>query len=312
MAPREACPMVNSLLGEWYLRRNGPIKRVVQDVGVCEAMVEAAELIRKEGFEVHFIDNLYIAKDMPENIFEEKLKFYQRELYLLSKFLLNGKEPDEEKIAAELRRYNRLAATIQNIFELRIQKPLYMKSLATQYLLTGIGHYYGNPELYEDILNELEAELRGDSPEFENNLNVIPLVWLGGRGQEYGIYHAVDSNNGAILGWMSANNFTKKFDESLPPFEAMARFAYSNTNSNAMSAELKNASLKREVERVGAKGVLLYGYVGCNVMGMTREIQREFLKKAGIPNLFIDGTFQAGKPTGQLLTRVGAFVEMLS
>jgi benzoyl-CoA reductase/2-hydroxyglutaryl-CoA dehydratase subunit BcrC/BadD/HgdB len=41
-------------------------------------------------------------------------------------------------------------------------------------------------------------------------------------------------------------------------------------------------------------------------------MQRKFLKELGVPNLFIDGTFQVGKPTGQLLTRVSAFMEMLS
>ena len=39
---------------------------------------------------------------------------------------------------------------------------------------------------------------------------------------------------------------------------------------------------------------------------------RNKLKEKGIASLSISGTFQVGPPSGQLLTRVNAFVEMLN
>jgi benzoyl-CoA reductase/2-hydroxyglutaryl-CoA dehydratase subunit BcrC/BadD/HgdB len=41
------------------------------------------------------------------------------------------------------------------------------------------------------------------------------------------------------------------------------------------------------------------------------EIFREFFQTLGLPSIGLDGTFQVGMPSGQLLTRVQAFVEML-
>jgi benzoyl-CoA reductase/2-hydroxyglutaryl-CoA dehydratase subunit BcrC/BadD/HgdB len=74
----------------------------------------------------------------------------------------------------------------------------------------------------------------------------------------------------------------------------------------------RNQAIEREVHKVGAKGVLLYGYVGCALQGAQAEITRAYLKDRGITSLSIEGTFQVGQPSGQLLTRVSAFMEMLA
>jgi benzoyl-CoA reductase/2-hydroxyglutaryl-CoA dehydratase subunit BcrC/BadD/HgdB len=62
----------------------------------------------------------------------------------------------------------------------------------------------------------------------------------------------------------------------------------------------------------GATGILFYGYIGCSFGSIHREIQAEHFHRKGMPSIMLEGTFQVGPPTGQLLTRVKAFVEMLS
>ena len=66
------------------------------------------------------------------------------------------------------------------------------------------------------------------------------------------------------------------------------------------------------IEEYGAKGILFYSYVGCSFAGVHQEIQRDHFHKLGIPSISLEGSFQVGPPSGQLLTRVRAFVEMLS
>ncbi|MFP3040488.1 2-hydroxyacyl-CoA dehydratase family protein [Treponema primitia] len=312
LTPKESCSMVNSMLGEWYMRKDGPIKKVLLTTGICEAIVMAGELIKKEGYKLHFIEDIFLPKWLSEDEQEERIRFFTRELRDAAKFLLDGKEPDETKISEEIKRLNRIIDKVHHIIDLRRDKPLYIKSLPTMYLLCGLGHLYGRPEVFEDVVTELEEELLHDNPEFDNNKNVIPVVWVGARGQEFGVYHAVDICGGAIVGWIAVNNYTRKYPEDVPPLESITRYLFGNTQSRNLPIIHRNQAIEREVQKVNAKGVILYGYVGCALQGVQTELQRAYLKERGITSLGIEGTFQVGQPSGQLLTRVSAFMEMLA
>jgi benzoyl-CoA reductase/2-hydroxyglutaryl-CoA dehydratase subunit BcrC/BadD/HgdB len=52
--------------------------------------------------------------------------------------------------------------------------------------------------------------------------------------------------------------------------------------------------------------------VGCSFGSIDTELKRSYFKKRDFPSIAIDGSFQVGPPTGQLITRIKAFVEMLS
>jgi benzoyl-CoA reductase/2-hydroxyglutaryl-CoA dehydratase subunit BcrC/BadD/HgdB len=312
LLPKEACSMVNCLIGGWYLRRNGSIRKILFYTSQCEAVEMGIELIKSEGYDVHISEGIYSSKYTDEESIEEKIRFLTRESRRIGEFLLDGKPIDEDKVSERIKQANRILDRIGSIMEKRLEKPLYVKSLATMYLLAGTGHYYGRPEEFEQVVTDLEDELSSDNPNFENDKNVIPLVWVGGRGQEFGIYHAIDSNGGAILGWVSPNNFHRKYREDIPPLEAVARFSYVIPNSQNASTSMIYAEVVRELDRTKAKGVVLYGYVGCVYQGPQQELLRSSLKKLGYTSLAIEGTFQVGQPTGQLLTRVSAFMEMLS
>jgi len=43
-----------------------------------------------------------------------------------------------------------------------------------------------------------------------------------------------------------------------------------------------------------------------------KEMWRNYFHQKGIPSINLEGSFQTGAPTGQLMTRVKAFIEMLS
>jgi hypothetical protein len=128
-------------------------------------------------------------------------------------------ETGKESLLVEIRRKNRLLTKVRRVLDLRIEHPFYLKTLPTILLLNvGLNAYFGKPDEYEQMLDLLIEELEADVVDPIDLQRVIPLVWAGGTGQEFGI--------------------------------------------------------------------LLYGYIGCS--------------------------FQIGAPTGQLMTRVRAFIEMLS
>lgn len=312
LVPKEACSMVESLIGEWYLQRKRPIKKIVGQNSSCEAQNMAFELVKNEGYNVHRLDNVYRPPGCMDGDakYEQLVGFMTRELEDTARFLLDGKEPDREKIRAELVRCNEAIDKVREIMELRKKKPLYIKSLATMYLLTGLGHYFGRPQEYLDLLDELLEEMKGETNENPEGKEVVPIIWVGGRGQEFGIYHAVDNCGGAIIGWVSDNCYTKKYDTTIDPIEAIARF-YLNSQ-RAGSAEHRKTFINQQLEEANGKGVIFYGYVGCSFGGVEFEMLRNYMKSLDVPSITIEGSFQVGPPSGQLLTRVSAFIEMLT
>ena len=54
--PKESCPMVGSVLGEFYLRANRTIRRLVVYNAACEPLNLAWELLRDEGYELYRIE----------------------------------------------------------------------------------------------------------------------------------------------------------------------------------------------------------------------------------------------------------------
>ncbi len=306
--PQETCSMVKCTVGQWHKRRGFGMKRIIGASVACEPYNLAWELMRKEGYDVHAIDVVYRAPGVKGDRLEQLVQFLMAQIRETADWLTGGKEIDEEKLKEEIRRKNRLIAKVRKILELRIKNPYYMRSLPAIYLLTGLNTYFGKPLAYEEVLDRLIVELT-DAPVRLRDLNkVIPLVWVGSPGQEFGIYEAIDQADGALLGFRGYpfNNY----DESLPPVEALARHVLGNQEAGASIYVQKG--IEQELKKEKARGLVLYGYLGCSYGSVAREMWRDYFHKRGIPSINLEGTFQVGPPTGQILTRIRAFIEMLA
>jgi len=307
--PVETCSMIKSTIGEWHLRREGPIKRILGFSSVCEPYNLAWEVMKDRGFQVHCIDVIYKGPTCPPERYEDMVAFFVEELNGTVRWL-TGKEPDKERIAAEIKRRNALMRKGRRIVELRHKRPLYIQSLPMTYFLAGLGHYFGKPDEYAAVVDELLYELENAPLLPGEEAKVIPLIWAGGRGQEFGVYKAVDDAGGAILGWVFPSLYPIDYREDLDPVEAIARYYLEGQAAGAGVHRRK--VIEQQVAATDAKGILLYGYLGCSFAGVDREMFREYFHKRGTPAISLEGSFQVGPPTGQLLTRVKAFVEMLS
>lgn len=308
--PKESCPMVGGVLGEFYLRLGRTVKRLAVYNASCEPLNVAWELLKDEGFDVYRVEaiNRPNAHDDPERVrqMEEHLV---KELRGLAVWL-QGREVDEEKLAREIRRVNRLFGKVRQILKLRLGNPFYLRSLATMYLILGTAHYFGRPELFEEVLDGLIEELTS-APEVPSPTGkIVRLAWVGGRGQEFGVYKAIDDAGGAITQWHTPDEWTKDYREDLPPLQACADYVISARMGGSPIRRLEN--IKQNLAVYGARGILFYSYVGCSFGGVHKEIQRDFFQKLGVPSIALEGSFQVGPPTGQLLTRIRAFVEMFS
>lgn len=305
--PAETCSMVKAALGEWYLRKGG-IKRLLGTSAGCEPFNIALEILKDEGYDVHYIDTTYRSPRSTQSEYEELVKFLMTQIKLAARWL-TGNELDEQKLGIELKRRNQAMRKVRKIMEMRLKAPLYMRSLPTMFMLMGSGHYFGKPEEYMNMLDTLIAELENEVKK-PNHDKYVPLVWAGGRGQEFGVYKSIDDANGAILGWVIPTPYIRDYNEELPPLESFARYFLDGQTAGSVGYQIK--AVNNQVEKVNAKGIIFYGYVGCSFSGIQRELLRDHFKKQGVSGITLEGSFQVGPPSGQLLTRVRAFTEMLA
>ena len=307
--PKETCSMVTALLGEWYMRRNHSVKKVVALSTVCEPLNMAYEMIGEYGFDIHRVDQVIKPVHGGEDRLEQMVQYLTGELEEVAVFL-TGKPLDQAKMSLEIARMNRLMAKFRQIIKMRVDNPLYIKSLPMLFLLMGSGHYFGKPEEYEGLLDDLIEEL--ENAEFVASPlgKIIPLTWVGARGLEFGVFKAVDDLGGALLSWFTPNPYDRVWREDIPPLEAMARFILDYFVTGSPVNQLKY--IEKMIEETGSKGMFFYTYIGCPYGGLHVELFRDYFQKKGVPSSGLEGSWQVGAPSGQLTTRVRAFIEMLS
>ncbi|MFA5263117.1 MAG: 2-hydroxyacyl-CoA dehydratase family protein [Opitutaceae bacterium] len=309
--PKESCSMVGAVLGEFYLRLGRTVKRMAVYNAQCEPLNLAWELLRDEGFDIFRVEainrpNTADTKDRLDGL----EAFLEQELKDLNQWLVD-RPIDEDRLRVEIQRTNRILRKVRRIMSLRIENPLYIRSLASMYLLIGSAHYFGKPDEYENVLDTLIDELEHSPLIPLPRGKIVPLAWSGGRGQEFGVYKAIDDSGGAILSWHTPDPWLTDIDESLPPLKGYVRHIVSGRRGGSQQERLEQ--IERSLAKYGGvKGILSYGYVGCSRGGSGREYQRIYFQKRNIPSIALEGTFQVGPPSGQLLTRVRAFIEMLS
>jgi benzoyl-CoA reductase/2-hydroxyglutaryl-CoA dehydratase subunit BcrC/BadD/HgdB len=307
--PKETCSMVSTLLGEWYLRRNNSVKKVVALSTVCEPLNMAYEMIKDFGFDIHRVEQVIRPVHGGDERLDQMVKFLASELEDVAVFL-TGKWVDEDRMRMEIKRMNRLMAKFRQILKMRVDNPLYLKSLPVLFLLMGSAHYFGKPEEYEALLDQFIDELTHADFVPSPLGKIVPLTWVGARGLEFGVFKAVDDLGGALLSWFTPNPYDRIWNEDIPPLEAMARFILDYFVTGSPVNQLRY--IEKMIEETGSQGMLFYTYIGCPYGGVHVELFRDHFHKKGVPSSFLEGSWQVGAPSGQLLTRVRAFVEMLS
>jgi len=308
--PIETCSMVKCTVGQWHLRRDtDTFKRILGNSSACEPYNLAWEIMKREGYDVHNNDVVYRGPNVEGKRLEDLIEFLMAEIYDVNEWLTGSRIIDEEKLRVEIQRKNRLLIKLKTVLELRRKHPFYVRSLPTIIMLNiGLNNYFGKPEEYEVAIDLLIEELENRPVNEKELKEVIPLVWAGGTGQEFGIYEAIDQAGGSLLGLRSVP--FKLYREDVPPVEALARWVYDNAGAGA-GVYARNV-IEQEVDKLNARGIILYGYIGCSFASVDREMWRKYFHEKGIASINLEGSFQTGAPSGQVITRVKAFVEMLA
>lgn len=305
--PREICTMVKVIFGEYYLRRSSDIKKIYYISRQCDPQHICYQMLEEFGYERYCSDLGLKMSDITQERYEKLLEVKKKDILATAKWI-NGKELDIDKLYSEMKRYNRIVRKVRTIMNLRLNHTTYIRSIPTLYMTMGLGHYFGRPEEYEELLDILIEELSALKPG-EYNESKVGIIWSGGRGSDFTGYETIDDAGGAIIGFCTDNDYRREFDLTKDPLQAFAEFCFGGRNNRDFSGSSFVA--EQEYKLTEAQGIIIYSYSGCYVSNISDELQREYFKKIGIPALSMEGSFQAGEPTGQLITRVRAFVEML-
>jgi benzoyl-CoA reductase/2-hydroxyglutaryl-CoA dehydratase subunit BcrC/BadD/HgdB len=307
--PVETCSMVKCTVGQWHKRiHTGTIERILGSSCMCEPFNMAWEAMKELGYDVYANEAVYRGPNVHGQRLEDLVVFMKEQLLDVAEWATGKREIDEERMRIEMSRKNRLLLKFRKILDLRIKHPFYMKTLPIILTLTsGVNNFFGKPVEFEAAVDELIEELENEPISEDELKRAIPLVWAGGTGQEFGVYEAIDLADGAVLGFRDVPFRLAR--EDVPALESLVRYHYDNSRAGA-GIYTRNI-IEAEVEKLNAKGILLYGYIGCSFASIDREMWRRYFHEKGIPCLNLEGSFQTGSPSGQVLTRVRAFVEML-
>jgi benzoyl-CoA reductase/2-hydroxyglutaryl-CoA dehydratase subunit BcrC/BadD/HgdB len=313
--PSEFCSMIKAMVGRLSLKKNDPIKRILVFGSTCEPIGISLEHARREGYDIFTIDAATVFK--PGERRDELVKFLVKELNKAA-IWLTGKPADEEKVRAEIRLKNRITRKVRRILELRIKAPFYLSSLPTLQTLLGSTHYYGNPEKFSDILDELTSELE-EAARHPTDQPYIPLVLaglIGGVVGGGGLLNAIEESSGVILGWVLL--CTSDFREDVPPLESLAHYLFDAQIKGELgeaagaSATYRRVRVEELVKQTKARGIISSFVTGCPYGSVVQGLEREYFKKQGVPLVALETTVHDQPPTEEQITRVKAFIEMLS
>jgi benzoyl-CoA reductase/2-hydroxyglutaryl-CoA dehydratase subunit BcrC/BadD/HgdB len=313
--PAEFCSMIKAMVGRLHLKKDGPIKRVLLFGSTCEPIGNAVEHAKRDGYDIHWIDAATAFK--PEEKHEELVKFLVKELQKVAVWL-TGKPADEDRVREEIKLKNRITRKVRRILELRVRSPFFLASIPTLQVLLGTVHYFGNPEKFDAVLDQLTEELEeaGKTPTDKPYIPLVLAGLIGGIVGGSGLLDAIEESNGVILGWVLTS--TSDFREDIPPLESIANYLFDAQVKGELgeaagaSATYRRVRVEELVRETKARGIISSFITGCPYGSVVQGLEREYFKKLGVPMVALETTVHDQPPTEEQITKVKTFLEVLS
>ncbi len=223
-------------------------------------------------------------------------KLYMSELERLGRFLvqLGGSAPPDERLAEIMREYNASRSQLRSA----------RGRLSPRQYAEAIAHFHRDGT-FENRASESAAPSSG-----------IPLALVGGPLllDHLDVFDLIERAGGYV-----ALNATTSGERTMPaafdrralrddPFSALAE-AYFGGITDAFrrpNGELYRW-LKQEIAEVGARGIIFWRYVWCDIWHAEAQRMKEW---AHVPLLVIDG--DDGDVDGRTVSRIQAFMEVLT
>lgn len=311
--PGEFCSMIKAMSGRMHLRAPDPINKIIYFGSTCEPISAVFELAKKDNYDVFCIENVTTFRT--EDKRPEVISFLAKELERASLWLNDGKPVDEDKIWFQIKRKNLVSQKIRKILDLRLKAPLYLKSVPTMQLLQGSTHYFGDPERYTALLDQLIDELT-EAAKTPEERHFIPVVLAGGGAGSLEMLEIIEESGGAVLGWLVADVNDYRMD--VPPLESIAHYVLDAQSRGELgegagtSATYRRFLAEKLINKTGAKGIISSAITGCPYGSVVQKTERDYFKGLDIPVISVETNVHKERPSEEQIMRVKTFVEMLS
>lgn len=312
--PESFCSYHKLMLGMEDAGVLGPPALVANTTLACDANQVSFRAMAEAAGAPHFV------VDVPQGTSEEDVAYVADQLRDLAATLgdVLGAEVDEDRLREVCRRSRRTLEGVRRYCALRSRCSL-PTTLTSELCLLVCTHVLLGTEAAEGFVADMVAAAEAaaaEGPEPDAARRVPRVFWLHTLPNWQGAMDRIfdGAAEAELVGNDMACDSLDVLDALDPerPFDFMARRLVFST-SNGPADRRVDAALARAFE-AGADGAVLFGHWGCKqTLGLAGVAEKAF-DDAGIPLLVLsgDGCDPRNAPSGQMVTRVGAFLESLS
>lgn len=317
LLPRTTCALIKSTFG-FKLGRVCPYLEACDLVigeNTCDGKKKAYEILDR------LIPNFY-AMDMPQTKTAEGTSLLRAEYLKLKAHLeqLSGKTITPDSLRKAIKTVNRKRQAVQRLARLRAAAPAPISGLDS--LLINQIFFYDNPERFTESVNKLCDELEGrvEGGEGVKPGGTVRLLMSGCpmAVPNWKVPAVVESLDAVIVGEESCvgeRGSRGRVEESAEDMDGLMSAIVRRYLEIDCAIFTPNAErldhIKHMAREYRADGIILYGLNFCSPYLIEAGAVERELEKEGIPALRIETDYSA-EDTGQITTRIEAFIEQLS
>ncbi|HOK56121.1 MAG TPA: 2-hydroxyacyl-CoA dehydratase family protein [bacterium] len=307
----DICPLIKAICGSLSQNEINNFDLLVI-TGSCDGKVKLAEILSPVVKDIYFLD-------IPRNSdYKESIEIWEKAYsdfyeYLKKKFKTKPKRNDLIEVCKMTNERTRI---FRKIYDLRGKKTGIMNSfdyfiMANASFFTSIEEWTDNAKKLYDEISKIEIKknkynkkiLLAGPPIIFPNFKILEIL------EEVGCYVACDTMCSAYGHLYNPVEIDEETEKSVIRTLTLKYIAPSLCSCFIGIDKQINAILEF-VEKYNLDGVVYYNLRLCNVFEIQIPVLRNILKEKGIPFLSLK-TDLSKEDTGQLKTRIEAFIEMI-
>jgi benzoyl-CoA reductase/2-hydroxyglutaryl-CoA dehydratase subunit BcrC/BadD/HgdB len=312
VVPHVICPFARAQIGERLLKNPyySMIDMLVAPI-TCQHLKKVAEVWEYYGdlemFKLgipHQHDN-----DFELEYFTDRLRALKDRLQTFT-----GNEITDEKISEAIELYNRMRELLRKISSLRRTSPSPVSAL--DFVKLNHASFYADPAFMVEVLDSIYQELKDKQPTVKTG---VPRILLAGPNIGYGDYtvlELVKAAGGEIVIEEICEGiryYWNKIESKGDLFKSLAR---GYLVDRVPCAFMRNSAKKRLdftlklIEDFNVSGVIWYELLCCETYDSESYYFAQKMGEQNIPVLILESDYGTSA-TGQLKTRIEAFIELL-
>ncbi|MDR0758558.1 MAG: 2-hydroxyacyl-CoA dehydratase family protein [Treponema sp.] len=311
--PSNLCPLIKASYG-FAVTGTCPymyFSDMVVGETTCDGKIKMYELLGE-------IKDVHVMELPRSQHKESSMALWRSEIQLLKKKIEEKfkAEITDEKLREAIRERNRERALLKAVYELSALKPPPLSGLQQLQILYGAQYKFNHGEkvreLEETICRVKEAYAEGKRPVSEKAKRILVSGCPIGGATEKVVRLIEESGAVAVVyeNCTGAKQYDRQVPETGDPYEALAGY-YLDIGCSVMSPNPNRFELLgRLCAQFDVCGVIEMLLQSCHTYAVESRRIWEFLKERELPFLSLE-TDYSSSDTGQLKTRIAAFIEML-